>query len=171
MAIIRRDRLNATMHYPRILALINAELDRLHRARLLLASSLRSSGRTAKKRRSSGGRPAVREITKAKQTTSSPKETSSHQERLFQADAIPRKQTRQVQGRDRPTSRTPIAPRLVGALAGVVPSGPVVVSARQVQKLHSARQTSQASDLGSPLATENLAPEILRQRWLHDSVS
>jgi hypothetical protein len=157
------------MHYPRILALIDAELDRLHRARLLLASYLGSSGRAAKKRTGSRGRPAIREITRAKQTTSSPNEGKSHQDPRLHAKAIPRRKTRQVRRTDRPTTRAPIAPRSAGPLAGVVPSGPVFVSARQVQELHSARQTSQAPDHDSPSATDNLTPEFLRQRWLHGS--
>jgi hypothetical protein len=157
------------MHYPRILALIDAELDRLQKARLLLSSPPGSPGKATKKKTSSGDRPAIREITKAKQITPSVKETLSHQEPTLQTDAIPREQTRQARRRNRPATRTPIAAPFVSPLAGVVPSGPLFVSARQVQELHSARQTAQAPEPGNSPATDNLTAELLRQRWLHDS--
>ncbi len=168
LAILRRDKLEGTMHYPRILALIDAELDRLHRARLLLASSLGSPERATKKKTSSGGRPPRREITKAKQIAPSPKET---EEPVLPIEVIPRKRTRQVPRRSRAATRTLTAAPFVSPLAGVVPSGPVFVSARQVQELHSARQTNQAPEHGDPSATDNLTPERLRQKWLHGSAS
>lgn len=166
-----RDRLKGTMHYPRILALIDAELDRLHRARLLLASSLGSSGKVKREKTSSGGPPAIREFTKAKQITASPKETVSRQEPVLQTDAIARKQTRQVPRRNRPATRTPIAAPFVSPLAGVIPSGPVFVSARQVHELHSARQVTQTLEHSDPHATNNLTAELVRQKWLHSSTS
>jgi hypothetical protein len=163
------------MHYPRILALIDAELDRLQRARALLVSSLSSPGR-AKKKPSPGSRPAMRETTKT--AIPLPNEAPSQQEPVLPAQAFPRKPTRQVPRinepaprRSTPAPRTPMAAPFVSPLAGAVPSGPVFVSARQVHEQHSARQPTQAPEQGNPSATDNLNAELLRQKWLQNSAS
>jgi len=110
---------------PRILALIDAELDRLERARLLLTSSLSSLRRAAKKTTSPGGRPTICKIASAKHITSSPRETSSHQQPLLPIDAIPRRQRRQVQRRNRPATRPPISGSMVLITAAAASANPI----------------------------------------------
>lgn len=158
------------MHYPRLLALIDAELDRLHKARLLLASSLGSPETGAKKRTSSGGRPAKTEIATPQPIAPLSKKATSPQETVLQAGAIPRSPARQVR-RSRPAPRTPLAPAFLSPLGGVVPSDPVFVSAQQVQERNSTRQATQAAEPGNPSVTDDRTAELLRQRWLQGSAS
>lgn len=154
------------MDYPRLLALIDAELDRLRRARLLLASSLGSAEKAARKRALSGARRTIRAVPETKQIASLPEETGAQPEPVPETEAVPRKQTKPVRRRSRPATQAATAAAFVSPLAGIFPSVPVFVTARKVQEMHSARQAAATPEAGDPQATENLSAEVLRQRWL-----
>ena len=153
------------MQYARILALIDAEVERLQKVRQLLASSFSPIEKTRKRKSPLSVHSAASEIAKIQDPPA-----------VLQGSAIAPALMREKRARRPPQQKTPSASKPAVAalgtpLAAVVPAAPVFVSAEQIRKTRSQRQpmiqTGQ-STLHSA-SNDSLTAESLAKRWLHSS--
>jgi hypothetical protein len=154
------------MQYVRILALIDAELDRLQEARQLLASLLLVP-RDVQKRTPPARRPAASRVAKEEQSPALP------QEPAVQTEIARPKRVRRAPLREKPAVRKPAAAPLPSALGGSVPVAPVFVSAEVIRQAIAQKQQAQAIETtrSNEAASDPLTSELLARKWLHSSTS
>lgn len=160
------------MPYARILALIDAEVARLQRARQLLASTYAPIKKTKKGAAPNSvmPRPAAPEVAK-RETSASPQKSPAPTVAIVK---IRRKRAKLSPRRERPAIVKPQAvdsePK---ALGGVVPATPVFVSAEQIRQAQVQKQPAPASEQTdlAPAATDSLTAEMLKQKWLRSTAS
>ena len=154
------------MPYTQILALIDAELDRLQRAHDLLSPS----PEPIKKLRQKQPVHALPVTAEAPLTTpaaepailSAPVEAVRKQRRL-------RRAAPQLRAERKPSVRKPRAVPLPSALGRAVPAGPVYVPAEQVRMAQSLRNKPEQT--GRSGAGETLTAEHLSMKWLQNSTA
>ena len=154
------------MQYLKILALIDAEVERLQNVRQLLASSFSLVKKTRKRKSPLSVQSAASEIAKIQDSPADLQGSAS-------APALVREKRARIAPRHKmPSLRKPAA-ALEIPLGAVIPATPVFVSAEQIRKTRSQRQpmiqTGQ-STLHSA-SNDSLTAESLAKRWLHSSAS
>ena len=155
------------MQYLRILALIDAEMERLEKARQLLASSSSPLKKKRKRKSPLSVQSAASEIAKIKNSPA-----------VLQGSAIApavvrEKRARRSPHQKRPSASKPTVAPLETPLAAVVPATPVFVSAEQIRKTRAQRQPMIQSGQSAfhSASNDSLTAESLAKRWLHNSVS
>jgi len=158
------------MQYPRIIVLIDRELDRLQARRQALLPLLKPSIKPTQKR----SRPSVRiakpaSTVAAKETRAQPEEPASKAApvRRKRLERIP--EPKPLSGESAPTPAPAAAIAVAkGPLSGTVPLAPVVVSAQQVQQALAERRRMKPAKpiVSGPQVAGSLTAEHLAQRWL-----
>jgi hypothetical protein len=159
------------MRYARILALIDAEVDRLQRARQLLASTYTATTATVPKKTQRRTAPtSVRPVTVDAGTSKEP--STPLQNTDHPAPVLP-KRLKPVTRRAKPVVVRPAAEASAKALGGAVPVTPVFVPAEQIRQAQLQKQQEQATEQGAitPATSDSLTAEVLKQKWLHPSAS
>ena len=161
------------MPYSSIIALIDVHLDRLHKARTLLTSTLgpdaadpASPARAARKAAPAHVAPAVDALPLDAAPLPEAAEAAVHEEpakvavQRLPAARLPRgrRQTARKIGHADPT---------LSALGGTVPAAPVYVSAKQVRD----ERTTQPSLTAATILQDAPTVEMLARRWLTSSAS
>jgi hypothetical protein len=155
------------MQYARILALIDAEVERLQKARQLLASSFSPIEKTRKRKSPPSVLSAPSQIAKVQDSSA-----------VLQGSAIApavmrEKRARRAPQQKRPSVRKPTVAALETPLGAVVPAAPVFVSAEQIRKTRAQREpmirTGQSAF--NSASNDSLTAESLAKRWLHSSAS
>jgi hypothetical protein len=155
------------MQYARILALIDAEVERLQKARRLLASSFSPIEKTRKRKSPPSVHSAVSEIATVQDSPA-----------VLQGSAIAPAVMREKRASRVALQRTasvskPAIAALETALGAIVPAAPVFVSAEQIRKTRAERQpliqTGQSAF--HSVSNKSLTAESLAKRWLHSSAS
>ncbi len=155
------------MQYAQILALIDAEVERLQKARQLLASSLSPIEKTRKRKSPPSVHSAASEIAKVQDSSA-----------VLQGSAIAPAVMREKRARRAPQQKTPTVSKpavaaLETPLGAIVPAAPVFVSAEQIRKTRAQREpmirTGQSAFHSA--SNESLTAESLAKRWLHSSAS
>jgi hypothetical protein len=153
------------MQYARILALIDAEVDRLQKARQLLAASFSPIKKTRKRKSPPSVHSAASGIAKVQDPSAVP-----------QRSAIALAVMREKRARREPQQKTPSASKPAVAALGtplgaVAPAAPVFVSAEQIRKTRAQRQlmiqTGQSAFHSA--SSDSFTAESLAKRWLHSS--
>jgi hypothetical protein len=159
------------MRYARILALIDAEVDRLQRARQLLASTYTASSPAPKKTQRRTAPASARPVTVDEAISKEP--STPPQNTVRPATPVLPKRLKPVTRRERTVVVKPAAEASAKALGGAVPVTPVFVSAEQVRQAQLQKQQEQATEQGavSPATSDSLTAEVLKQKWLHPSAS
>ncbi len=160
------------MPYARILALIDAEVARLQRARQLLASTYAPVKKTKK-----GASPTSVTLRPSAPEVAERETVAPPQKNPVAAAAIAktrRKRARLSPRRERPVVvKPPAVDSEPKALGGVVPATPVFVSAEQIRQAQVQKHPAPAleqTDL-APAATDSLTAEMLKQKWLRSTAS
>jgi hypothetical protein len=155
------------MEYSHIVTLIDVYLDRLKRVRELLCPFHVASKSTQMKVRKRSTRSSTRSVVEIERSPTGRLEI--HRDPILPTPqiippVIPRKK--------RMVTKPPLALGKA-ALAGNVPSKPVVVSAEQVRLQEVHRQAFRATQQKLSDPADNEAPSVssLTQRWLHESNS
>jgi hypothetical protein len=155
------------MQYLRILALIDAEVERLQKARQLLARSISPLKKTRKRKSTPSAQSAASEIAKVQDSPA-----------VLQGSAIAPALVREKRAARAQQQKTPsVSKQAVAALktplGAVVPSAPVFVSAEQIGKTRAQRQSMMQTGEGAfhSASNDSLTAESLAKRWLHNSVS
>jgi hypothetical protein len=165
--VVRALHNGSDMRYARILALIDAEVERLQKARQLLASSFSPIEKTRKRKSLPSVHSVASEIAKVQDSPA-----------VFHGSAIAsavvrEKRARRVPQRKTPSVIKPAVAALRTPLGAVVPAAPVFVSAEQIRKTRAQRQplirTGQSAFHSA--SNESLTVELLAKRWLHGSAS
>ena len=155
------------MRYARILALIDAEVERLQKARQFLAPSFSPIERTRKRKSLPPVHSAASEIAKVQDSP------TVHQGSAIAPAVMREKPARRAAQQKTPSVSNPAVAALKTPLGAVVPTTPVFVSAEQIRKTRAQQQpmirTGQ-SDFHSA-SNELLTAEALAKRWLHSSAS
>jgi hypothetical protein len=157
------------MQYARILSLIDAELHRLRKARQLIsifdAPSDRIRKSKGKKPQETISPPPVRPL--AAETAENEAPTAISRGFGLRPDALAIKKTKRSTRREGPAG-TPQASAPPRPLGGVIPEGPVFVSADQIRKAQAERKVGQTPDQRPSGAADAYPPtaEVLRQKWL-----
>jgi hypothetical protein len=153
------------MQYAQILALIDAEVERLHKVRQLLVSSFSPLKRTRKRKLAPSVHTAASEIAKVQDSSA-----------VLQGSAIApvdirEKRTRRALQQKTPTVSKPTVAALETPLGAVVPTAPVFVSAEQIRKTRAQRQPTNQTERSAlhSVSNESLTVESLAKRWLHSS--
>jgi hypothetical protein len=155
------------MQYTRILALIDAEVERLQKARQLLAPSFSPIEKTRNRRSPPSDHSGASEIAKVQDPPA-----------VLQGSTIAPTVMRAKRARRAPQQKTPSVSKpavaaLKTPLGAVVPAAPVFVSAEQIRKTRAQRQpmirTGQSAFHSA--SNESLTVESLAKRWLHGSTS
>jgi hypothetical protein len=155
------------MQYARILALIDAEVERLQKARQLLASSFSPIEKTRKRKSPPSVLSAASEIARVQDSSA-----------VLQGSAIApavmrEKRARRAPQQKRPSVSKPTVAALETPLGAVVPAAPVFVSAEQIRKTRAQREpmirTGQSAFHSA--SNDSLTAESLAKRWLHSSAS
>ena len=155
------------MQYTRILALIDAEVERLQKARQLLASSFSPIEKTRKRKSPPSVLSVASEIAKVQDSSA-----------VLQGSAIApavmrEKRARRAPLQKRPSVSKPTVAALETPLGAVVPAAPVFVSAEQIRKTRAQREpmirTGQSAFHSA--SNDSLTAESLAKRWLHSSAS
>ena len=153
------------MQYVQILALIDAEVERLQKARQLLASSFFPNKKTRKRKAPPSVHSAASGIAKVQDSPA-----------VLQGSAIAPTLMREKRASRAPQQKTPSASKPAVAALGtplgaVVPAAPVFVSAEQIRKtraqLQPMIQTGQSAFQSA--SNDSLTAELLAKRWLHSS--
>jgi hypothetical protein len=155
------------MRYARILALIDAEVEWLQRARQLLAFTFSSIEKTRKRKSLPSVHSVPSEIAKVQDSPAV----------LHGSDFAPavmrEKRARRAPQEEKPSVIKPVVAALRTPLGAVVPAAPVFVSAEQIRKTRAQRQpmirTGQMAFHST--SNESLTVELLAKRWLHGSAS
>lgn len=155
------------MQYSRILALIDAEVERLQKASQLLVSSFSPIKKTRKRKSPLCVQSAASEIAKVQDSPAVLQGSAS-------APALVReKRARAAQQQKTPSVGKPAVAALETPLGAVVPAAPVFVSAEQIRKTSAERQqmiqTGQSAFHSA--SNDSLTAESLAKRWLHNSAS
>jgi hypothetical protein len=155
------------MRYARILALIDAEVERLQKARQLLAPSFSPIEKTRNRKSRPSVHSAASKIAKVQDYPA-----------VLQGSTIAPAVMRAKRARRAPQQKTPSVSKpavaaLKTPLGAVVPAAPVFVSAEQIRKTRAQRQpmirTGQSAFHSA--SNESLTAESLAKRWLHSSAS
>jgi len=156
------------MQYARILALIDAEVERLQKARQLLLSSLTTLRTAQKKRPQRLIRPVASEVAKAQVSPPVP------QVSLAAPTVVRHKPAKKEPRGERPSvSKPAVAAVSENPLGGMVPTAPVFVSAQHIRETQAQRQPMQPAGQSHfpSSADESVTAEQLSRRWLHSSTS
>jgi hypothetical protein len=158
------------MQYARIFALIDAELDRLQKARQLLAS-LRLVPESAEKKILSSPPAAAPAVAgSGPSETADPQQISSvPQELVPEKSAAPSRRTNRTPRREKPVARKLAVVPLPKALGGVVSETPVFVPAGEIRQALAQRVQPIESGPSSATASDPLTTELLARKWLHSS--
>jgi hypothetical protein len=158
------------MPYTRILSLIDAELDRLQRARQLLASFFtpteKAHENTFKKPRKRTSTAPIHSVTA--EITKEQASKSVAQGSGLQDDAALIERVRKAQRRKRlPVKMVPALPS-ANPLCGVIPERPIFVPAKHLREAEARRQREQTPDEStlSSASADLPTAEFLRQKWL-----
>jgi hypothetical protein len=149
------------MPYPRIISLIDAELDRLRKARRLLASFFIPAEKTQGSR-----------LRKA-QPRMLPSPVHSVADEITDGEVVlpslPQKAGPQARPARRPKSE-PVVTLQIRPLDGAIPERPVFVPAEQVRQIQAQRPEGQSSDQSVSSSAPGGLPtvELLRQKWLQN---
>jgi hypothetical protein len=158
------------MPYARILALIDAEVARLQRARQLLASTYAPIKKIKKGAAPTSvtPRPAAPDVVEREMVAAPQKSPIA----AATVAKTRRKRTRLSPRKERPAIvKTAVVDSEPKALGGVVPATPVFVSAEQIRQAQVQKQPDpEQSDL-APAATDSLTAEMLKQKWLRSTAS
>ena len=152
------------MQYARILALIDAEVERLQKARQLLAPSFSPIEKIRNRKSPPSVHSLASEIAKIQDSPAVLQGSTI-------APAVMReKRSRRAQQQKTPSVSKPVA-ALKTPLGAVVPAAPVFVSAEQIRKTRAQRQPMiQTGQSGFHSAyNDSLTAESLAKRWLHSS--
>jgi hypothetical protein len=155
------------MQYARILALIDAEVERLQKGRQLLAASFSPIKKTQKRKSPPSVHSAASGIAKVQ-------DPSAVLKRSAIALAVMReKRAGTAQQQKTPSVSKPAVAALKTPLGAVVPAAPVFVSAEQIRSTSAQRQpmiqTGQSAFHSA--SNDSLTVESLAKRWLPNSVS
>jgi hypothetical protein len=155
------------MQYARILALIDAEVERLQKARQLLASSFSPIEKTQNRKSPPSVHSAASEIAEVQDSPA-----------VLQGSTIAppvwrEKRARRALLQKTPSVSKPAVAALKTPLGAVVPAAPVFVSAEQIRKTRALRQPMIRTGQGAfhSASNESLTVESLAKRWLHGSAS
>jgi hypothetical protein len=179
------------MEYARILALIDAEVERLQKARQLIASSFFTPEKPGKRQSLRPVPRAAVEVTRVKELPAAPQVAPPVVASVSPAAAplappaaavapvapvettvVRRKRAVNVTRRAKPPVSKPATAGFERPLSGAVPAAPVFVSAQQMREIDAQKQAQQAEqNLPGPASKESLTPELLAQRWLRYSAS
>jgi hypothetical protein len=155
------------MQYARILALIDAEVERLQKARQLLAPSFSSIEKSRNSKSPPSVHSAASEITKVQDSPAVLQGSTI-------APAVMReKRARRATQQKTPSISKPAVAALKTPLGAVVPAAPVFVSAEQIRKTRAQRQPliRNGQSAFHSASNESLTVESLAKRWLHGSAS
>ena len=154
------------MQYSRILALIDAEVERLQKARQLLASSFSVLEKT-RKIKSPSVHSAVSELANVQDSPA-----------VLQGSAVApavmrEKRARRASRQTTPSVSKPAVAALKTPLGAVVPAAPVFVSAEEIRKTRAQRQPMIRTGQSAfhSVSNESLIVEALAKRWLLGSAS
>lgn len=143
------------MSYPRVLALLDAQLQRLRTAREILTAGVGRNGDAEKLSQ-------LPEMLAGLAASGSSADAASSDAAVLPTRVAPRqRRERRAAGR-RQKQTDP------GALGSAVPHAPVYVSA---DKLRSARVEREAAQGPPAKAEDQLSPELLARRWLQGSAN
>ena len=172
------------MEYARILALIDAEVERLQKARQLIASSFFTPEKPGKRKSLRPVPRAAVEVTRVKELPAAPPvappvappappvASATAPVAPVKTTAVRRKRAVNVTRRAKPPVSKPATAAFERPLSGAVPAAPVFVSAQQMREIDAQKQAQQAEqNLPGPASKESLTPELLAQRWLRYSAS
>jgi hypothetical protein len=155
------------MQYLRILDLIDAEVERLQKARQLLASSFSPLKKTRKRKSPLSVQSAASKIAKVQDSPA-----------VLQGSAIApalvrEKRAGTAQQQKTPSVSKPAVAALKTPLGAVVPAAPVFVSAEQIRRTRAQRQPMIhiGQSAFHSASNDSLTAESLAKRWLHNSVS
>ena len=155
------------MQYTRILALIDAEVERLQKARQLLASSFSPIEKTRKRKSPPSVLSAASEIARVQDSSA-----------VLQGSAIApavmrEKGARRTPQQKMPSVSKPTVAALETPLGAVVPAAPVFVSAEQIRKTRAQREPMSRTGQSAfhSASNDSLTAESLAKRWLHSSAS
>jgi len=154
------------MQYARILALIDAQVERLQKARQLLAFSFSPIEKSRKKKSPPSVHSAASEIANVQGSSA-----------VLQGSAITPAVRREKQARRAPQQKSPPVSKpavvaLETPLGAVVPTAPVFVSAEQIRKTRAQQPINQTEQSAFHSASnDSLTAESLAKRWLHSSAS
>ena len=154
------------MSYPYILAILDAELDRLYRARTLLTSTTEPDSKPRKQKMQRVEVPAEVAIDAAVPATPPPVLAAEPAQPVVTHVVSKGRPVRRYQRRSTPVAKVSSLP--ASALSGVVPAGPVYVSAAQVRVAQAQKEAADAAqtDAANPAASEIPTAAMLTQRWL-----
>lgn len=155
------------MQYARILALIDAEVERLQKARQLLASSFSPIEETRNKKSPPSVHFAASEMAKVHDSP------AVLQGSTIAPPVMREKRARRARQQKTPSVSKPAVAAWKTPLGAVVPAAPVFVSAEQIRKTRAQRQPMIRTGQGAfhSASNEPLTAESLAKRWLHSSAS
>jgi hypothetical protein len=172
------------MEHARILALIDAEVERLQKARQLIASSFFTPEKPRKRKSPRLVAPAAVEIARVKELPAAPPvappvappappvASVTAPVAPVERTVVRRRRAVNVTRRAKPPVSKPATAASERPLSGAVPAAPVFVSAQQMRDIDAQKQAQQAEQsLSGPASKESLTPELLAQRWLRYSAS
>jgi hypothetical protein len=171
------------MEYARILALIDAEVERLQKARQLIASSFFTPEKPGKRKSLRPVPRAAVEVTRVKDLPAAPPVAppvapvapvappvaAVAPEAPVETTVVRRKRAVRVTRRAKSPVSKPATAGFERPLSGAVPAAPVFVSAQQMREIDAQKQAEQSAP--APASKESLTPELLAQRWLRYSAS
>ena len=155
------------MPYLRILALIDAEVERLQKAHQLLARSFSPLKKTRKRKSTPSAQSAASDIAKVQDSPA-----------VLQGSVVAPALLREKRAGTAQQHKTPaVSKQAVAALktplGAVVPAAPVFVSAEQIRRTRAQRQPMIQTGQSAFHSASNDSPtaESLAKRWLHNSVT
>lgn len=151
------------MQYEHILTLIDAEVERLRKARELLVISLAFRGGTEGTRSLPLASPTAFGIA-ASQVPLIAQQLTAQETR-----AISKKPPRRTQRQTPQDIGKPAVPAFEKPLGGVVSTRPVFVPAELIRETHAQQNQVQPGERSTlrPTSDQPLTVELLKERWLH----
>jgi hypothetical protein len=164
------------MQYARILSLIDAELDRLHEARQLLASCFSFAPSSPEKAQKGGRQKRVEKMTplQVQQVVIEAASGAASGVVMPQKPSVEAGITLVKRAKRAPVRRKPAVEKISvappeKALGGVIPERPVFVPAGQIHHVDAQRQQQRTQEQGNvdPAPADSLTAELLKQKWFH----
>ncbi len=141
------------MSYPKVLALLDAQLDRLRAAREILSSGTASNG-------------DAEELTHLPEIAAGINTQENEADGTLPDAVVQPTRVKPKQRRERRVVVRRAKQDAAGALGSAVPKAPVYVSAEKAQSVRPKNGAAQA-----PKQEEQLSPELLARRWLQTSAN